>query len=274
MLTDSPTTYVFGDVHGHADRMADRLREAGLTDSGGQWAGGQAALWFLGDFFDRGPDGIGVLDRVMRLQREAAAAGGQVGAVLGNHDVTLLSAWRFGDYPLGVLGGHTFISEWKRNGGQDSDLARLTPAHVDWLLSLPAMAHVSSRLLMHADSRLYLDYGSSVEAVNTAFHYLLHSHDPEAWDRLLSQFSEHRGFMGVFGQGVRRAAAFLQTFGGQQIVHGHTPLPVILAAVPEHIHAPHIYADSLCVNVDPGMYLGGPGFVYALPPLHETVSVL
>jgi hypothetical protein len=274
MLTATPTTYVFGDIHGYADRMADRLREVGLVDGDAQWIGGQAALWFLGDFCDRGPDGIGAVELVMRLQPQAAAAGGQVGAVLGNHDVTLLSAWRFGDYPLGTLGGRTFVSEWKRNGGQDSDLERLTPAHADWLLNLPAMVRVGSRLLVHADSRLYLDYGDSVEAVNTAFAHLLRSHDPEAWDRLLSQFSEHRGFMGVFGQGLRRAAAFLQTYGGQQIVHGHTPLPVILAEAPERIHAPHIYADNLCVNVDPGMYLGGPGFVYTLPPLHETVSVI
>ncbi len=29
--------------------------------------------------------------------------------------------------------------------------------------------------------------------------------------------------------------------------------------------APFIYANGLCVNVDGGMYLGGPGFVYRLP---------
>jgi len=26
-----------------------------------------------------------------------------------------------------------------------------------------------------------------------------------------------------------------------------------------------VYAGGLCVNVDSGMYLGGPGFVYRLP---------
>jgi len=270
-LTD--TTFVFGDVHGYADRLAERLREAGLIDSAGSWAGGQAALWFLGDFFDRGPDGVGALDLVMRLQAEAAAVGGQVSAVIGNHDITLLAAWRFGDHPISAP-GRTFIGDWKRNGGQDSDLARFTPAHAAWLMGLPAMARVGDRLLVHADSRLYHDYGASVEAVNAAFADLLYSDDRDAWDRLLSQFSEHRGFMGMFGQGVRRAAAFLQAFGGQQIVHGHTPLPVMLGETPERVRAPHIYADGLCVNADPGMYLGGPGFVYALPPLVETVPVV
>lgn len=267
-------TYIVGDVHGYADRLADRLREAGLINDAGFWSGGQAALWFLGDFFDRGPDGIGALDLVMRLQREARAAGGQVSAVLGNHDITLLAAWRFGDKPISAVGKRSFVSDWKRNGGQDSDLERFTSAHADWLMDLPAMAHVDDRLLVHADARLYCEYGDTVEAVNAAFAGVLASDDRDAWDRLLSQFSEHRGFMGMFGQGARRAAAFLHTFGGQQIVHGHTPLPTVTLATPERIHAPHIYADSLCVNADPGMYLGGPGFVYALPPLRETVPVI
>lgn len=267
-------TYIFGDIHGHADRLAARLREAGLVDEAGTWAGGQAALWFLGDFFDRGPDGIGALNMVMRLQREAEAAGGQVGAVLGNHDITLLSVRRFGSRPLGALGNRTFAGEWKRNGGQNRDLERLTPAHIEWLMGLPALARVDDRLLVHADSRLYHDYGGTVEAVNAAFADLLDSDNAAAWDHLLSQFSEHRGFMGLLGQGARRAAAFLGAFGGQQIVHGHTPLPTLLAEAAERVHAPHVYADGLCVNADPGMYLGGPGFVWALPPLHETVPMI
>lgn len=268
MFVTAPV-YLFGDVHGYADRMLARLRAAGLVDDAGVWAGGQAALWFLGDFFDRGPDGIGALTTVMRLQREAEAAGGEVGAVLGNHDITLLAAQRFGSQPLGAP-HRTFIGEWKRNGGQDSDLERLTPAHREWLLALPAMAHVGDRLLVHADSRLYHAYGRTAAAVNAAFANLLRSDDAAAWDHLLHQFSEHRGFMGVFGQGVRRAAAFLYAFGGQQIVHGHTPLPAMLGEAPARIRAPHSYADGLCLNVDPGMYLGGPGFVCALPPLREA----
>lgn len=272
MPTHHPTC-VFGDVHGYADRLADRLCEAGLTGPDGSWTGGTTALWFLGDFFDRGPDGIAVLDLVMRLQREAQAAGGQVGAVIGNHDVTLLSVWRFGDQATGGP-GRTFYNDWKRNGGQDSDLERLTPQHAEWLLSLPALALVDDRLLVHADSVLYHNYGDTLDEVNAAFATLLHSDDSAAWDRLLAQFSEHRGFTGLLRQGVRRAVEFLHTFGGQQIVHGHTPLPILTGESAAKVRAPYIYADGLCVNVDPGMYMGGPGFVYELPPLHEIVPTV
>lgn len=66
--------YVVGDVHGYLDELLAALAEQGLIDSEGRWAAGNARLWFLGDFTDRGPDGIGVIDLVMRLSAEAAAA--------------------------------------------------------------------------------------------------------------------------------------------------------------------------------------------------------
>ena len=36
---------------------------------------------------------------------------------------------------------------------------------------------------------------------------------------------------------------------------------------PEDVREPLVYSRGRCVNVDGGMYLGGPGFVYQLPPL-------
>ena len=35
------------------------------------WSGEDARLWILGDFFDRGPDGIGVLRFVRQLIEQA-----------------------------------------------------------------------------------------------------------------------------------------------------------------------------------------------------------
>src|SRR5215216_3314610 len=102
--------YAVSDIHGHPEKLLGSLRAAELTDAEGNWSGKDARLWFLGDFFDRGPDGIGVVDLVMRLQPEAEQVGGQVRALLGNHEILFLGAQRF-------QGMKKFTLSWQRNGG-------------------------------------------------------------------------------------------------------------------------------------------------------------
>jgi len=60
--------FVVGDVHGHRDVLVRLLREVGLVDPAERWSGGDALLWLVGDLVDRGPDGIGTIDLVRRLE--------------------------------------------------------------------------------------------------------------------------------------------------------------------------------------------------------------
>jgi diadenosine tetraphosphatase ApaH/serine/threonine PP2A family protein phosphatase len=257
-------TFVIGDIHGQRDQAAELLRGVGLLDADERWRGGDAALWFIGDFFDRGPDGIGAVELAMRLQDEAAAAGGYVGAILGNHEVLTLAAYYLGERPSGGPGG-TFRSDWLHNGGQASDLERLRPEHIEWIRTLPSMMLAEDRLLVHADALFYAEYGHSVDEVNGAIHALLYAPNEVTWDTLLVggrfDFFEHNQY------GVRQARQFLRTFGGRQIIHGHTPIWKMIDVPAEEITEAYIYADGLCVNVDGGMVTGGPGFVYEVPPL-------
>ena len=84
-----------GDVHGAYDRFVGMLRAAGLI-KGERWAGGRARLVQTGDVLDRGPDSKKVVDLLIRLEREAAAAGGRVHALVGNHEfMRLVGDWRY-----------------------------------------------------------------------------------------------------------------------------------------------------------------------------------
>ncbi len=67
-----------------------------------------------------------------------------------------------------------------------------------------------------------------------------------------------------FGADPRTAADYLRTFGARRLVHGHTPIGYVGRDLPARITQPWIYADGLCVNVDGGMFLGEPGFLYEL----------
>ena len=122
------------------------------------------------------------------------------------------------------------------------------------------MAMEDDRLLIHADSMLYMHYGHSIEAVNAAFAELLHGHEREAWDLLLDRFSEHKGFLGS----ASKARRFLRVFGGRQIVHGHTPIMKASGEPAATADTALLYANGLCLNVDHGLYQGGPGFIYRL----------
>ena len=63
------------------------LRAAGLVDGRARWIGGRAILVQTGDVLDRGPASRRVLDLLRQLERDAARAGGQVHALIGNHEV-------------------------------------------------------------------------------------------------------------------------------------------------------------------------------------------
>jgi hypothetical protein len=257
-------TFVIGDVHGQYEKFVRNLRDAELVTGDLRWSGADSALWLIGDLVDRGPDGIKVIDLAMRLQREAAAAGGSASTLLGNHDILLLAAFHFGDWPR-KRRAESFAAIWERNGGNQEDLALLDGSRVAWLSSLPAMTHCGPYLLAHGDTMLYTRYGESVADVNESFQHLLQTMDPVAWYRLLSEFGEHRVFTSTTGP--KRAREFLDQFGGERIVHGHTPVSRVTGEDADEVTAPLIYADGLCTNVDGGMYLGGPGFVYRLPEL-------
>jgi hypothetical protein len=257
-VTDD-TLWVVGDVQGFVEPLQRVLASIELIDSNGSWTGGTAKLAMLGDLVDRGPDGIGVIELAMRLQTQATDAGGRVQVLVGNHDILLLAAHQFGS-TVSAVTGRTFLEDWRLSGGVANDLSRLTQVHVDWLKSLPAMWLEREVLMMHADALLYASYGSSTDAVNARIGEIVRGDDVEGWDRLLDGFSEHRAFLGP--DGCVRLERFVDLFGGRAVLHGHTPIARVTRQAPETVRSALVYCDGRGVNVDPGLYLGGPGFAY------------
>src|ERR1700730_17417130 len=75
-----------GDVHGDYQRLLELLRTAALVDAKGAWTGGATHLVLTGDMVDRGDHSRQVLDFLMDLEHQARQAGGQLHALIGNHE--------------------------------------------------------------------------------------------------------------------------------------------------------------------------------------------
>jgi hypothetical protein len=261
-----PLHYVVSDVHGHVDHLVAGLQQARLIDSGLDWCGGAARLTFLGDYFDRGPDGIAVVDLIRRLQDQAGLVGGRVDALIGNHEILALGMSRFGGERVkSELGGQSsFARSWALNGGQVSDQQRLTDEHISWLSSLDAISLAGPDLLLHADTTEYLRWGDAVDEINDAVGKVLASDDLGQWWSCWIRLTTRYAFADVDGAQV--AAGLLDRLGGKRIVHGHSFISTFIGLDSNQVTSPLSYAGGRALAIDGGIYDGGPCLVVQLAP--------
>lgn len=83
----APRIVAIGDVHGDLEATRGVLRLAGAIDERDAWVGGDLVLVQTGDQLDRGDDERAILDLLDRIRNEAAAAGGAVYILNGNHEL-------------------------------------------------------------------------------------------------------------------------------------------------------------------------------------------
>ena len=242
---------VVSDVHGHLDVLRERLAAHGLLHRD-SWAGGDRHLWFLGDYVDRGPEGLGVVELVRRLEAGARASGGRVTPLLGNHELQFLAARHFGERPVRPGSDVSWLSGWRRYGGVDEELRLVSDDQVDWMTRLPLVDEEDGVLLLHSDTDAYLELGRSVAEINAAGHRILTGRDPVEW-AFLHQLMTRRGdFLNA-----ERAAAFLHALGGHRVVHGHSPLGGVFRLEKSARTRPHVYADGRATAIDGGVFEGG-----------------
>jgi serine/threonine protein phosphatase 1 len=142
----SPTsarTYAIGDVHGRLDlvEQAVDMITAHVGDA-------PFRVIFLGDYVDRGPDSRGVIDLLMKLQRQWPVV-----CLKGNHEDLMLQA--ITDPGGGRLkrwlewGGDQTLASYGLHG--ESDLAAEIPReHVRWMSGLPRTTGDGHRIYVHA----------------------------------------------------------------------------------------------------------------------------
>jgi hypothetical protein len=183
----------FADVHGAFTELTQLLRETGVIDASLRWSAGKTHVVSLGDLLDRGDDSRKVMDLLRRLQGEAAAAGGKLHVVLGNHEaMNVLGDLRFvthGEYAAYIdfespEARAAARDAWVQANGTDSAAAfeaRFPPGYFGhraalgpngtygkWLLSLPAAVVVNDTLFLHGGPSAALA-GMDVAALNLRY---------------------------------------------------------------------------------------------------------
>jgi hypothetical protein len=132
------------DVHGMRPALDTLLKGAGIVDSGGRWAAGNALLVVVGDSIDKGPQSLEVLDEWIALSAQAAAAGGRVVHTLGNHEAEFLAA------PNDSRKAAELYAELRAKGVPVTDLTDPSKPYGKFLSEMPLAARVGRWLFCHA----------------------------------------------------------------------------------------------------------------------------
>jgi hypothetical protein len=119
-----------GDLHGDLAATRGALRAAGAIDDADRWIGGDLVVVQTGDVLDRGDDEQAIVDLLERLEKEAAAAGGALIWLLGNHELMNTA----GDFRYVTPGG---FADFADAPGVDASKA---PAAADPLVKARAAA--------------------------------------------------------------------------------------------------------------------------------------
>jgi len=155
---DAPDTYsgvarvvAVGDVHGDVDALKAVLKLAGLIDAKGHWSGGKTHLVQTGDIPDRGDQTREAFELLMRLEKEALAAGGRVHALLGNHEaMNMLGDLRYAT-PGELASFADQASGPETEGGLAGHRAAYGPQgrYGRWLRTHAAAVRVNDTLFVH-----------------------------------------------------------------------------------------------------------------------------
>lgn len=193
--------FAVGDIHGCSTTLRNMVEEVLRIKS-------DDTLYLLGDYIDRGPDSIGVLDYLLHLKDH----GFDIRPIRGNHEEMLIEAvtdpatrnlW-YGN------GGWGTLREW----GIDSPEG-IPQRYLDFISDLPYLLVTDDYVFVHAG----LDFQTLDPLKDTTPQFML-------WSR---------------GSQVDSAK-----LGGRTVVTGHSISP--LFAIKESLNTQHIMLDNGCYD--------------------------
>jgi len=130
------------DIHGQYGLLVKLLRAHHVIDDADRWALGGDTLVVAGDVFDRGPQVTEAFWLLYGLQQQAAAAGGAVHFVLGNHETMVLYDDLRYVNPKYLRSAQLLGRSYPQLYGADSVIGQ-------WLRTRPVLLRIGDTLFLH-----------------------------------------------------------------------------------------------------------------------------
>ncbi len=168
-LAVEPDTYttmpekmlVLSDIEGDFEALKMMLIGAKVIDNQFKWTFGDGHLVLVGDYFDRGLNVTECLWLIYKLEPEAAAAGGKVHFILGNHEVLNLEHNTQYVRRKYLENARLIDEEYSRWYDNNSELGR-------WLRTKNALEKIGDYVFCHGGiSPELARSGLSIQQVNT-----------------------------------------------------------------------------------------------------------
>jgi calcineurin-like phosphoesterase family protein len=239
--------FVLADTHGEYEIAVEMLQRQRVIDSKLRWTFGRGRLVVLGDVLDRGPHQIEILWLLYKLEAEAAAAGGGMHLILGNHEAMVLT------------GDLRYLHAWHRPTAQTlglnsyADLLDSGSVLGQWLRSKPAMLRIGRLLFVHGGvSRALVDSRLTLSEINAAIREAMAGGAMPSSDRAKTDLVMKRlgplWYRGYFpGQSDFPQASLddvdgtMAQFGVCRIFVGHTIVPTVTPLFGGKVIAVQVY---------------------------------
>lgn len=217
-MTLKKITFVIGDVHGEAERLRE-MHDLILERHRLMFSSHDIRIVHLGDYVDRGPDSLGVINAIHGLKAQKSV---EVVSLAGNHEEMMVKALVAGSgasYDLWIQnGGDATLDSYRRGGFRSVPIA-----HIGWLMSRPSV------LIEQEEKRIFVHAGVDPKDFPNE------SKATYLWTRS-NRFLDVQEWSGT-------------PLEGWTVVHGHTPTQNF---------EPEVFSDyGTRVNIDTGAVFGG-----------------
>lgn len=265
--------FATSDIEGGIMGFILMLKKAGIIDSNYKWNYGNGNLFIMGDVFDRGQYVSQCLWLIYKLEQEAAAAGGKVHFILGNHDImNLVGDFRYvhSKYTANApVLGETLTTLYDAN----SELGK-------WLRSKNMIERAGNTLFLHAGiSPEVVALNQSITTLNTYVNPVINKTctSPDCKTATSSSHGLY-WYRGMAQQSLTQAQvdAILTSLGAERTFIGHTILDnkITLLYQTKVVDLDISHADNYSQGYMEGVYYNGCYFKFHTTQTQTTYTPL